>query len=754
MNKTIRLLLVLLFVPVAGKLLAENYYLFADPSCVSRMEYGYAETPPGKEYVKYALALNSTETFVFEVGLEGQAPLQRNLPVGVIKCTSSQRSLFTAAFVEALNNRTHRLFVVSTAGADQYRIAPVNFADYYQTDGQSFHLQTTQYRLNYFLDGRSGSGDLSNADPRGQVFFLQTSPVGPCTAYQFRQQLSVSANAYLDITYLPGIGILEERSGSAQSNFSLRTINGQPYSAFLSQACQQVSPQMSSKTATATAIPGSYDQGPGAAPSAGRVHIVQRGETLAGIARQYNIPLNDLKARNPSINPSLIRPNMAIQLDDAPASGDTFAARSPIPAGYDQAPVAYAQSAPAMAVGGQVHTVRRGETLLSIANQYNITLADLRTWNPQLNSTLMREGDQLYVNSAGNAGAVPTSAFTTKSPDSYDMQPMGNKPRMHVMQAYETPYSVALQYGITVQDLYAWNNLPNNATIQPGTTLMVTSPIVEEGTVPRGPGQAAWITTTGSHIVAEGETVASLSRRFGYTEERFRMINSLAPGEEVRTNQLVFTTDCTSPAANAPADEASNNPASYDYSANQPAAANPNNQFYWRTPETWNANNTPNTMSAKSGVANTTTNPNAYYGPIPGAYNDNRPLYEPSTQWASQNTPAPTSYNAAPTPIGGNPNYNLQDAINRAVIPTGTVPAANNPYQGTYFTEPGSLGTVPDSYDTQTAPSSFRKVYTVREGETIKSIAQKNGMTEQRLRDLNQLSKNEVVLPFQRLYLN
>jgi len=44
----------------------------------------------------------------------------------------------------------------------------------------------------------------------------------------------------------------------------------------------------------------------------------------------------------------------------------------------------------------EVHTVKMGETLYSISKQYECTVEDLISWNPQLGNVL-KTGDKLQV---------------------------------------------------------------------------------------------------------------------------------------------------------------------------------------------------------------------------------------------------------------------------------------------------------------------------------------------------------------------
>lgn len=54
----------------------------------------------------------------------------------------------------------------------------------------------------------------------------------------------------------------------------------------------------------------------------------------------------------------------------------------------------------------------------------------------------------------------------------------------------------------------------------------------------------------------------------------------------------------------------------------------------------------------------------------------------------------------------------------------------------------------------QPSNNRSRSVYVVKDGDTLFSIARKYGTTVQELRDLNNLARNEVLIPYQKIYLN
>jgi LysM repeat protein len=133
-------------------------------------------------------------------------------------------------------------------------------------------------------------------------------------------------------------------------------------------------------------------------------HTVQRGDTLSSIARQYNIPVQELRQANPSVNPDRLLVGQTLKL---PARVETSPPSPPI------------QPPPAPPTA-QFHTVQRGDTLTRIAAQYKISVAQLKEWN-ELDSDAIMSGRRLRVSppaSVASAPPAPTDSQKTPTPPS------------------------------------------------------------------------------------------------------------------------------------------------------------------------------------------------------------------------------------------------------------------------------------------------------------------------------------------------
>lgn len=115
-------------------------------------------------------------------------------------------------------------------------------------------------------------------------------------------------------------------------------------------------------------------------------HKVKKGETLEKIAEKYDVAIADLKSWN-KLKTSRINAGTVLEVfapDQAnEAADDVVVSKKPV-----------AKTAKKNAT----HVVKKGETLETIAERYNVTIGDLKKWNDLRNSRIM-VGQKLKVQS-------------------------------------------------------------------------------------------------------------------------------------------------------------------------------------------------------------------------------------------------------------------------------------------------------------------------------------------------------------------
>lgn len=120
-------------------------------------------------------------------------------------------------------------------------------------------------------------------------------------------------------------------------------------------------------------------------------YVVQRGDTLFGIARNRGLTVAQIAATNPQLD-GTIQPGQTLKLPDSLAAVD-----APIPE-----PVHKVAFRPRNEKSGPASTrhyqVKRGDTLHAIAQRFDVSLADLKAWNPAMRKTsAIRPGQRIAI---------------------------------------------------------------------------------------------------------------------------------------------------------------------------------------------------------------------------------------------------------------------------------------------------------------------------------------------------------------------
>lgn len=662
--KNLAVVLLLLFIAIAPTR-AERLFILFDPSCMDRLDYDLVR-PEGKaDYITYHVNIQSGEKLILEVGPESSNE-QNYLPPQYLTCSTGG---FDEALMRRINANIDEVYVVYEQGNNRYTVSPVTLAAYYLKQGPVVTYNSPKYRLRFNLENGVIGENLAMDNPGVKLYFEGREDNGCQGAYLFRQLAPQSAYPVMDLKLVPEIGIIEERSGATATTSGaaliVEDINRVKLDRYLRDYC-------------------------GVEPgSRGNLMSV----TAAGRPAEYG---------NTNPNPGLLLPPGAtMRGGNAPATAAAPATMTPAAA----APAPAAESAVTM------HTVQKGETLYGISRRYNVSVPDIQEWN-NMNGTTIRVGQQLRIrsNQSDLAAKGPAATGTVAQP------------------------------------------------AQPAPTT--------------GPAPAPAAGTAVEHIVKPGETVASLALRYGYTEDRFRLMNDLGPNDFIKIGQRLRTTDCVCPPAGAqpagttglirPESASPGVITPVPYETAPAGAMRPQPQ------------NTPPAGMSSRGV------------PVPAAA-ANQPTYPtttyPSTTYPRTDYPAtqarggtvsPQSYDYPPAGISNDPSFGsvipqaydyapAEQEASRSMSrleSQPTIGARNTPAssgRALPATRDYQYTGQPQSYDAgsayPTAPPANRRVHIVQEGENLTTIARRYNIAIERLQQLNGLAPGEIIIPYQRLYI-
>lgn len=141
-----------------------------------------------------------------------------------------------------------------------------------------------------------------------------------------------------------------------------------------------------------------------------KYYIVKKGDSLYSIARSINMTVDKLKSLN-NLTSNILSIGQRLII----SSGSN--------------------------VPNNVYVVKKGDTLWSIANNFNVSVNDLKNANNKSNNSLSI-GEQLIIPGKSTGENVSTIIYTVKSGDNL--------------------YSIARRYNVTVNEIKSLNNLSSN----------------------------------------------------------------------------------------------------------------------------------------------------------------------------------------------------------------------------------------------------------------------------------------------------
>ena len=170
-------------------------------------------------------------------------------------------------------------------------------------------------------------------------------------------------------------------------------------------------------------------------------HIVKRGESLSRISSKYKVKIQDITSMNNISAKNYLQPGQKLQIPTQ---------------GYDE----YVKSLISSSSSTKVyHTVKSGDTLSEIANQYKTSIKKIKKWNG------IREIDNVIY--LGKKLIIYTSI---KNIDKINKN--SNKEISYKVKYGDSLSKISYKYGVRVTDIRKWNGLKDDL-IKVGQDLII-----------------------------------------------------------------------------------------------------------------------------------------------------------------------------------------------------------------------------------------------------------------------------------------
>ena len=216
-------------------------------------------------------------------------------------------------------------------------------------------------------------------------------------------------------------------------------------------------------------------------------HAVQKGETIYSIAQDYNISEETIYNLNPESRNGLKVNSVLIIPSNSVISSGT---------GKNNF---------------REHRVKKKETLYGIAQEYNVSVDDIKKLNKELYSRGLRNGERLLIPAASGNADVSNSGSDEKLPS-------GTKE--YKIKSKETKFGIARKFGISIAQLEDLNPELGDG-LKVGSIIVVpVETIIEDAEIDEEKFQY--------YEVAPKEGFYRLKVKFGLTEEEIIKLNPYA----------------------------------------------------------------------------------------------------------------------------------------------------------------------------------------------------------------------------------
>ncbi len=207
-------------------------------------------------------------------------------------------------------------------------------------------------------------------------------------------------------------------------------------------------------------------------------HTVEKGNTLYNISQTYGVSKEDILQANPTLNTENIQLGEHLLIPISPNKHQTTT----------------------------YHITKKGETLYSIARDYNSSVAEIKQLN-RMSDNVLSEGQYIKVPQKSNNNTTIQQKPTKKKP-------------YHIIRPKESLYAISKQWGVSVQKIMAENHLKTHH-IKAFDTLWI--PLEQGNTNALSLDSSPFIT----HQVQASETLYSIARHYAVSIKEIKKYNHL-----------------------------------------------------------------------------------------------------------------------------------------------------------------------------------------------------------------------------------
>ena len=272
-----------------------------------------------------------------------------------------------------------------------------------------------------------------------------------------------------------------------------------------------------------------------------RYHIVKAGDNLSTIALKYGIAVSQLKKQNKLKKDHLaLKQRLLIEKEREITVVEKVPVKNSVALAADTIKPKPVLNNNLLSTSN--HKVKNGESLFSIAKQFDVSVDDLKELN-QLKDVRIFPGQVIKIGRKSDTAKEEI----TKQAHATSVTENTVKPLTHKVEKGETIGSIAVKYNLSQKELIELNELKSKKIIA-GQTLKVgmesqIEPELAVNVAKEQPNATKVIQSvengSSTHKVAAGESLYSISKKYNITIDELKDVNNLTsnniqPGQTLK----------------------------------------------------------------------------------------------------------------------------------------------------------------------------------------------------------------------------
>ena len=255
---------------------------------------------------------------------------------------------------------------------------------------------------------------------------------------------------------------------------------------------------------TSTITPGNVSTG--GAVVGGSSYTVVSGDTLWAIANRFGVSIAQLKSWNGLTNDTIyVGQKLSIKTGTGNNAVNKPTTPTPPPSVTNPSNT------------GQTYTVVAGDSVWKIANQFGISMDNLRSWN-NIQNNLIYPGQVLKISQSTTTGKPSVSTPTKPAPNQTSTS--------YTVKSGDSLWTIATKHGLSVAQLKSMNNLSSDI-IYPGQQLKVSGNASVSTSTNQTPTQSTPSQTANSYTVKSGDSLWGIAKKYGTSVAQLKALNHL-----------------------------------------------------------------------------------------------------------------------------------------------------------------------------------------------------------------------------------